>query len=272
MELPPAIGDWASETIEQLVKEKVEESIYLDYKQNFDLEKEREKEYKRELQRDFCAFANLEGGFIIFGIEEIRERGELKDLKIKGITVEKEPGIKISEILQNVDPPIKTENKIIELEGKKILVVKIHKAKDQPTACADGSYFIRISSTKQPIPRHILANWFISRDVIQQRRGKLLFEIDTMIKICEQLMKSQPKYTEPKFSNFRVKEIGNAFSEYYYLYTDEESKNTNSPHSHIPTYGAFQKNMEQINFEMNQHIYTIAASLQSDLAKIKEKI
>jgi predicted HTH transcriptional regulator len=54
--------------IERLVKDGVNESLTLDYKQSVALSKEEKK--KDELCKDVTAFANAAGGQLIFGIEE----------------------------------------------------------------------------------------------------------------------------------------------------------------------------------------------------------
>jgi len=59
---------WTKESIEQLITNQVEENIHLDYKAANSLQD------KNEIAKDVAAFANSDGGVIIYGIHEFKER------------------------------------------------------------------------------------------------------------------------------------------------------------------------------------------------------
>lgn len=60
--------NWNLELINQYIKNKVEENLHLDYKASGSLEKNDKK--ANELSKDVSAFANSDGGTIIYGIKE----------------------------------------------------------------------------------------------------------------------------------------------------------------------------------------------------------
>ena len=57
--------EYRIEDIEQLIENEVEENIHLDYKSEGALEKSEKK--RNEIIKDVSAFANSDGGIIIYG-------------------------------------------------------------------------------------------------------------------------------------------------------------------------------------------------------------
>ena len=64
------LKDVSLSDINRLVSDAVPESLYLDYKQELHLEKPDE---KKEFLRDVTAFANAEGGLLVYGVKEDRD-------------------------------------------------------------------------------------------------------------------------------------------------------------------------------------------------------
>lgn len=62
------IQEYSIEIIESLIANEVEENIHLDYKASGALGKKDEK--KSEIVKDVSAFANSDGGIIIYGLTE----------------------------------------------------------------------------------------------------------------------------------------------------------------------------------------------------------
>jgi len=63
---------WSLERIEQYINDGVEENIHLDYKGSGSIAKISEK--KKEISKDVSAFANSDGGVIIYGIREYDDK------------------------------------------------------------------------------------------------------------------------------------------------------------------------------------------------------
>ncbi len=65
---------WTLEKIEQYITDGVEENIHLDYKGAGSISKTKDK--KKEISKDISAFANSDGGVIIYGVREFDEIGK----------------------------------------------------------------------------------------------------------------------------------------------------------------------------------------------------
>lgn len=59
--------EWDKDDLQSLIDNKVEESLYVEYKRQLNLDKPRD---RKEIAKDVSAFANASGGIIIYGIEE----------------------------------------------------------------------------------------------------------------------------------------------------------------------------------------------------------
>lgn len=65
---------WTLDKISQHIKDGIEENIHLDYKGAGSIAKSGEK--KKEISKDVSAFANSDGGVIIYGVREFDEDGK----------------------------------------------------------------------------------------------------------------------------------------------------------------------------------------------------
>ena len=68
------MSEWTKEKLEQLIADRVEESLNLDYKRADALVKTEAK--KAEVTKDVSAFANSAGGVLIYGIAEPNDRAK----------------------------------------------------------------------------------------------------------------------------------------------------------------------------------------------------
>ena len=64
---------WTKQKLDQMIVDKVEESLTLEYKRAAALDKKDDKK-KAELTKDVSAFANSSGGVLVYGIAEPQDR------------------------------------------------------------------------------------------------------------------------------------------------------------------------------------------------------
>ena len=135
-------NEYTIEDIKQLITNEVEENIHLDYKAAGSLSKEPKK--KEEIAKDVSAFANSDGGIIVYGIEE-KEHKASSISYIDGNIYTKEwlEQVVQDNIQRRIDDliifPIREDGDIL----KTIYIVKIPRSYNAPHMSADKCYYKR---------------------------------------------------------------------------------------------------------------------------------
>lgn len=135
--------------IESLIKNEVEESVHLDYKEARALAKT--DKARLDITKDVSSFANSDGGIIVYGISEIDNKPQ-KISPIDGRTCTKEW---LENVIHSIQPriddikiyPIRIENDI----DKSIYVVKIPRSDDAPHMAKDYRYYKRYNFQSVPM-------------------------------------------------------------------------------------------------------------------------
>lgn len=134
--------------IEDLIANEVEENIHLDYKAAGALDKDDRK--RSEITKDVSAFANSDGGIIVYGVSE--EDHKPKEISpIDGRIYTKEW---LENVIQLIQPRI--ENVMIypirvDDIGQSIYVVKIPRSGDAPHMAKDKRYYKRFNFKSEPM-------------------------------------------------------------------------------------------------------------------------
>ncbi|MDL0132063.1 ATP-binding protein [Halobacterium salinarum] len=81
---PSSVDEWDVETLEGLVEHSVAEDQYLEYKQYLRYPDHREpepskSEWRKDIEREFAAFANASGGVILFGMSDDIEYNPIEE-------------------------------------------------------------------------------------------------------------------------------------------------------------------------------------------------
>lgn len=193
LSIPKDLDGWNYYKILNYVENTFEEDEELEY-----LNKawKLSKEERLNAEKKFCSFANTNGGYIIFGIKENRNKTPLQtleSLEIKGIDDVPNTDIRIANIIKNTNPHIKLRIKKINIPDneKLILVVEIVKSVERPIQSSEGIFYIRIQSESKPMNRETIKNLFWDSDQKSYQRYTLLFELEdikiqcTRIAYCE---------------------------------------------------------------------------------------
>ena len=142
------ISDYTSEDIEALITNEVEENIHLDYKAAGALDKDDKK--RREITKDVSAFANSDGGIIVYGVSEEDHRP--KELSfIDGRVYTKEW---IENVIQLIQPRIDGVDiypiRFGDIE-KTVYVVKVPRSANAPHMAKDKRYYKRFNFNSEPM-------------------------------------------------------------------------------------------------------------------------
>lgn len=143
------IQEYSIEIIESLIANEVEENIHLDYKASGALGKKDEK--KSEIVKDVSAFANSDGGIIIYGLTEENHKPKEFDF-VDGNVFTKEW---LENIIHQVQPhiegiiiyPIRNDGNI----EQSIYVVKIPRSEKAPHMARDHKYYKRFNFKSEPM-------------------------------------------------------------------------------------------------------------------------
>lgn len=143
---------WSLEKINQLINDKVQESLNLEYKSSGALEKTEKK--KEEITKDVSAMANSDGGIIIYGIKEYDETDKrYLPEKIDAIDQSKVTKEWLEQVIGNIQPkvdgiiitPINVNN-----ENSVVYVVDIPKG-DTAHQAQDRKYYKRNNFFSEPM-------------------------------------------------------------------------------------------------------------------------
>jgi hypothetical protein len=154
--------------IEDLVKNKIEEDIFLEYKRDFNIDLPKD---KKEFLCDLSQFANAKGGNIIYGIEEETDNKKQNTGKPKCITgFEIDNKDKLGLLLNNwitslINPRIiGLEWRFIEFKNKFVLIFKIPASWIGPhivTIDKSTLFYTRLGASKHQMDCHEIRSSFI---------------------------------------------------------------------------------------------------------------
>ncbi|MCQ1530257.1 RNA-binding domain-containing protein [Lutispora saccharofermentans] len=116
----------------------------------------------KDLAEEIVSFANSEGGTILIGVDDDGNIKGVSDLLIE----EKIMNICRNNCIPNIVPDFQS----IDIEGKTIAVVTVHKGLNKPYYTADYKYYIRVGTTKRIASREELLRLF-------EANGALHFDI-----------------------------------------------------------------------------------------------
>ena len=145
---PTTIEAWNQETITTLEETNHPETTYLEYKAHLeypDGESTPKSEWRADLEREFTAFGNASGGFIVFGMTD--------NQVAQGIEPPAhEVSQSVTQLIHETTPVVTTDVKSIPAphgETNRIMViVNVHEATRKPVATRDAAYSVGSTTTK----------------------------------------------------------------------------------------------------------------------------
>lgn len=118
---------------------------------------------RKEILETVCAFSNSEGGVILVGVDD---NGNITGIELGKSTLEE----LINEIKSSIEPSIIPQTEVIEVSGKKVLVISISEGLNKPYLLK-GVAFKRFGRTNQRISREEL-----EKMILEKHKEVLLFE------------------------------------------------------------------------------------------------
>ncbi len=127
-----------------------------------------------EISQIICAFANTDGGFFIMGITK---KGEIKGLSCNLDKFQQD----ISNANQEVYSQPIISTKILEIDLKKIVVIKIERANDKNAHTYKGAVYVRIGSTIRKLEGQTLFDFLKNKQILcfdEQESNARLEDLD----------------------------------------------------------------------------------------------
>ncbi|MHA7111764.1 AlbA family DNA-binding domain-containing protein [Sunxiuqinia elliptica] len=145
--------EFTEEDLKNIISQEIEESINLDYKSAKSLAKNDGK--KREIAKDVSAFANSDGGIIIYGmVEENHKPLKVDFVDGEDITKEWLENVIDSNIQQKIQDvriyPIRFDSNL----KKTVYIVKIPASLNAPHISADKKYYRRYNFKSVPMEEY----------------------------------------------------------------------------------------------------------------------
>ncbi|MBD3388595.1 MAG: hypothetical protein GF416_05960 [Candidatus Altiarchaeales archaeon] len=114
---------------------------------------------KEKIAKQICAFANTNGGTIVFGVNRKR--------KIVGLEGDLDTAQqKISLISQDISSPPLISQEVIQIDGKPLLLVIIHRANQGNFHTFKGLIYVRIGSTVHKLEGHSMLDYLRDRQIL----------------------------------------------------------------------------------------------------------
>src|SRR5690554_2662056 len=162
--------------IKRLVENQIQESSNLDYKKELSISKDKD---KKEFLFDVTAMYNTDGGCLVFGIEEEKDKDNQntgKPKEITGIEIQNSDKLiqQIEDIVKNCTEP--SINQLIinelEVEGQTVLILGIPKGLGLPSMVTYNQinkFYKRRNSGKYAVDVYELNNMFMQNQVLKEK-------------------------------------------------------------------------------------------------------
>jgi len=219
---PSNLSGWTWDTIESLSETEHPENTYLEYKQYLEYPDNNDTsatEWRQNVEREFTAFANASGGFLVFGMRD--------DVLPRPLEPpEHDVSQAVKQHIHNTTPIVQTEVTTIPHPSKDtnriIVPVRVHEATRKPVATSDSAYYVRINDQKQPMNREQVESLFVEADRRQQAVRQLQMELDSFNETYKETFRDYPLTDQPPdYHLIESEALKEVFRENTHLYTEE---------------------------------------------------
>lgn len=177
--IPNKLKDWNFGIVRKLIEEGLFETEKFDFKK--DIPHKNDNIGKERLEKSVCAFANTEGGFLIFGIKD--DKSLSVDERIIGIDPKRDFPREIGDKIMNVEPLIYYDFKNPPLHIPKneeiIHIIEIPKSTNRPHITSKKEFYYRTNKGNVPMNYHQIKNSFVYEE---RRKEKLKLLIGELLK------------------------------------------------------------------------------------------
>jgi hypothetical protein len=191
--VPNDLSDWDYELIKKLTGQGYFETDKFDFKVDSPHKSDNQGKYR--LEKSICAFANTEGGFLIFGIKDDNNLS-LED-RILGIDPGRDFPREIGDKIHNIEPsvyydfinpPIKVPNNV-----NVIHVIKIPQSPNRPHWTSKGEFCYRTNRGNVNMSYQQIKDSFLGEEIRRQKLRLLYIELSINKNRAESMLISEAK-------------------------------------------------------------------------------
>ncbi len=185
--IPSDLRDWNYETIKKLIEANFFETDRFDFKEDI----------PSDIEKTVCAFANTEGGFLIFGVKDDRDLS--LEERIVGIDYKRDfPREFGDKIRDKIDPPVYFEfkNPPIKIPNSKnvIHVIKIPQSPERPHMVVQNKlFYYRTNKGNDIMTRNQVKNSFLDWELRRQKLRLLFIELLSNKEVAEAMIVPEDK-------------------------------------------------------------------------------
>lgn len=183
----------AIEDIQRLISDEIQESLHLDYKDSRALTKKS----RDEVVKDVTAFANADGGVIVYGVEEDGHLPVRIDGGVNNSDMNREWLDQI--IAVNVTPPIygiRIRQIPHTAKNHSLYVIEIPKSYRGPHQSSDKKYYKRYNFRSSPMDHYEIFD-------IANRKSR----VPTPIKVDVEIVRYMVRLTVENISNYHIQDV-----------------------------------------------------------------
>jgi predicted HTH transcriptional regulator len=190
--IPKKLSDWNYIVIEDLVNKNYLETNEFEFKPAI---RGKDPKLNDRIMETSCAFANTNGGFIVFGIKD--SGNTLKD-RIMGIEFSDDTAKEFGDKIKLINPPVDFEfsNPLINIPNKptKLLVIHIPKSNRRPHMKTDiGKYYYRTNNGNEIMSYELTKDLFLQFEEKQKKLHLFYLEILSTYFIAKNLLEDALK-------------------------------------------------------------------------------
>jgi hypothetical protein len=194
--IPNNLNDWNYQLVEKLVKDGSFETDKFDLKK--DIPHKRDKNDRERLEKSACAFANTEGGFLVFGIKD--ERSLSYEDRIVGIDANRDFPREFGDKLSNIEPHLYYDFRnppiFIPDTNNVIHIVKIDQSPERPHRTSNREFYFRTNKGNEIMSYQQVKESFLGEEQRRQKLRLLFIEILTNRELCQSLTVSEENINE----------------------------------------------------------------------------
>lgn len=216
------IDEWNVETLNGVIE--TGEGYWLEFKQHLKHDEKEDpvdskSEWRHKIESEFTAFANAEGGRILFGVTDGGNPVGVPEPE------ESFNGF-FNNLLSDTNPPPTFEVEWVEItDGRFVVIASVEEAETKPVQTSNAGYYVRINESAQPMNRELVQSRFLQTEHQFSARRDLEIQLAHFDEVYYRVFEGYEVDSSdpPHFSHLQTNVLRDVIDRYlrYGLYDEE---------------------------------------------------